>query len=223
MNRINKADFSLAAQRVLSALGKFEPCWTLSGRAALWWLPGVPRPIAQLDLVWHGRDHLGTLTREVLRTLAAASLDSAKLGGDARRACLASCDDESICLVRLKAEAAPPLEPPWPARLYGGSFRVERLREVLTTILVSLYERPDVQDLEDAVLLLRSGLSLERGLRDARCRNSQLSPQELAVRLTRFEVQDPESSEVSRLKLRRLQKYLACEILKQSAPDSRAS
>jgi hypothetical protein len=95
--------------------------------------------------------------------------------------------------------------------------------EVLATGLCSLYAKPDLQDLEDVGLLLRSGVALDRGLRDARQRNPGFSSQDLAVRLARFEIEDPDRPAAALLRLRRLQERLVFEILRRSVPDSRAS
>jgi hypothetical protein len=217
------ADFCPAARGVLTALAGFEPPWSLSGRAALWWLPVVTATIAQVDLVWHGAASLGTLPGEILRALAAARLDAATLHGDSRRTWLAVRAGESACLLKLTAEPAPPVEPPWRATLYGSSFLVEARREVLAAALCSLAERPDLQDLEDVSLLLRTRASLDSGLRDARRRSPGLSPFQLACRLASFEVEDPDRPAAALAKLRRFRERLVCEVLARGAPDSRAS
>jgi hypothetical protein len=216
-------DLCLAARRALAVLSELDPPWILSGRAALWWFRNVPQPIGQLDLVWHGIDFLGPLAQQVLQTLAAAGLDAAALHHGSRRVSLGAQVGHSTCLLRLTAEAAPPLEAPLRTRLCGAFVRIEKPREVLVTALCSLYERPDVQDLEDVGLLLRNGVSLELGLRDASCRNPAFFPQQLAQRLAHFDTQDPELSEAAQLKLRRLQEKIVFEILKWGVPDSRAS
>ncbi|HEX3552987.1 MAG TPA: hypothetical protein VIA62_07130 [Thermoanaerobaculia bacterium] len=223
MNRI-LPEFSSTARRALAALARLMPSWTLSGRAALWWLPGVPRPIAQLDLVWHGTESLGSRPQEVVRTLAAAGLDAATLHGDSRQTWVATArDDGSACLLKLTAEPALPLESPCRSQPLGVEVMMATPREVLATALCSLHAKPGLQDLEDVSLLLRSGISLDRGFLDARQQHPGISPQDLALRLARFEVEDPERSAVALIRLRRLQERLVFEILRCSVPDSRAS
>ena len=222
MNRI-LPEFSPAARRALAALARLMPSWTLSGRAALWWLSDVPRPIAQLDLVWHGTESLSSRPQEVVRTLAAAGLDAATLHGDSRQTWVAACEGESACLLKLTAEPALPLEPPCRAQPMGVEVMMETPREVLATALCSLHAKPELQDLEDVSLLLRSGISLDRGFLDARQQHPGISPQDLALRLARFEVEDPDRSAVALIRLRRLQERLVFEILRCSVPDSRAS
>lgn len=219
------ADLAPVARRALSLLAGFEPPWHLSGRAALWWLSPSPEPIRQLDLVWHGAELLGAIPRQVLDLLAGAGLDAALFHGDSRRVLLAVLEGESACVVRLSAVAGPPVVPPWRA----GLLTVEREREILAAALCFLLEKPDLMDLEDVGRLLRSGLSLDQGLRDARCRDPRLSPGRLAFRLARFEIEDPDRPPASLVRLRRLREWLVCEILARSIPnfpeslDSRAS
>ncbi len=216
--------FPLAACRVLGALAGFEPAWSVSGRAALWWwLSRVPCPIGQLDFVWHGHDRLSTLHGQVVRTLADAELDVATLHGDSRRLWLGARDGESACLVSLVAEPGLTLEPPQRARLAGVEVAVDDLREVIAAILCSLHEKPELQDLENVDLLLRNGISLDQGLEDARERKPDLVPLDFALRLARFDVEDPELSGIALGKLRRYQERVVFNILASSIPDSRAT
>jgi len=115
-------NFPLAARRVLGALASFEPPWSVSGRAALWWwLRRVPCPIGQLDFVWHGLADLESLHGRVVRTLAEADLDVATLYGDSRRIWLGAGYGGSPCPLSLTAEPGPLLEPPQKATLSAGS------------------------------------------------------------------------------------------------------
>ena len=209
--------FPPAARRVLGALAGFEPSWSLSGRAALWWwLPSVPVPIGQLDFIWHGPDGLGELPGKVVRTLASSDLDVATLYGDSRRLWLGARHGESACLLSLAAEPAPVLEAPGETRLAGVAVTVDALREVIAVTLGSLYERPGLQDLESLGLLLRNGYSLDQGLVDACGRNPGLVPQDFALRLARFVVEDPELSEITLARLRRYQERVVFQILASS-------
>jgi hypothetical protein len=214
----------LAAHRVLGALASLKPPWSVSGRAALWWwLRRVPCPVGQLDFVWHGLVDLGALHGRVVRTLSNAGLDLATLYGNSRRIWLGAGDGGSPCLLSLTAEPGPLLEPPQKARLAGVEVAVDGLREVAAAILCSLHESPGLQDLENAGLLLRNGISLNQGLKDACDRNPDLVPQVLGLRLARFEIDDPELSEITLRRLRRYQERVVFEILACSVPKSRAS
>jgi len=214
----------LAARRALGALAAFNPPWNLSGRAALWrWLRRVPRSLEQLDFVWHGLDRLDEVHDQVVRTLAAAGLDMATLYGDSQRLSLGARDRESVCLLSLTAEPGPPLAPPQETRLAGVKVTMAGLREVAAAILCSLHKRPDRQYLENAGLLIRNGVSLNQGLEDACERNPDLVPQGLGLRLARFEIEDPELSELARRRLRRHQERVVFEILACSVPKSHAS
>lgn len=210
--------FPPAARRVLSILAGFDPAGSVSGRAALWcWLPRVPRPIGQLDFVWHGLDSLDALRGRVVRTLTGAGLDVATLRGDSRRAWLGARKGGSACLLSLTAELAPALEPPQTIRLAGVEVAVDTLREVVAETLGSLHKRPDRQDLENAGLLLRHGISLHQGLADACSRNPDLVPLELALRLVRFEVEEPDLSETDRGRLRRHHERVVFNLLAWAA------
>lgn len=211
-------DFPPAARRVLGALAGFAPPWSLSGRAALaCWLSGVPRPIGQLDLVWHGLDGLGSLPNQVVRTLAAVDLDVATLHGDSRRLWVGAAYGESACLLGLIAEPGPVLAPAKETRLAGVAVTVNPLREVVAAILGSLHRRPDLQDLENAGLLLRNGVTLDQGLEDACSRNPDLVPRDFALRLARFVVESPDLSEIALGRLRRYQEKLVAKILAWAA------
>jgi hypothetical protein len=210
--------FSPAALRVLSALAGFEPPGSVSGRAALGcWLSGVPGPIGQLDFVWHGLDSLDALHGRVVRTLAGAGLDVATLRSDSRRVWLGAREGKSACLLSLTVELAPALETPQKLRLAGVEVAVDTLREVVATILGSLHKRPDLQELENAGLLLRNRVSLVQGLEDACDRNPDLVPLELALRLVRFEVEEPDLSEIARGRLRRHHERVVFSVLAWAA------
>jgi hypothetical protein len=214
----------LAALRVLGALARFEPHWSVSGRAALWWwLRRVPPLIGQLDFVWHGLGDLGALHGRVVRTLADADLDVATLYGDSRRIWLGAGYCGSTCLLSLTAEPGPLLEPPQEARLAGVEVAVDGLREVVAAILCSLHKRLDRQGLENAGLLVRHRVSLNRGLEDACDRNPDLVPLDLALRVAHFDIDDPELSEITLGRLRRYQEQVVFKILACSGPRPRAS
>jgi len=217
-------DFPLAARRILGALALFQPHWNVSGRAALWWwLRRVPPLIGQLDFVWHDFDDLGELHDRVVRTLADAGLDIATLYGDSQRIWLGAGFCGSTCLLSLTAEPGPLLEPPQEARMAGVEVAVDGLREVVAAILCSLYKRPDRQDLENAGLLVRHRVSLNRGLEDARDRNPDLVPLDFAVGLAHFDIEDPELSEITLGRLRRYQEQVVFKILASCAPKPRTS
>lgn len=211
-------DFPPAARRVLSALAGFDPPWSLSGRAALWqWLPRVPRPIGQLDFVWHGLDRLDALHDKVVRTLAGAGLDMATLHGDSKRIWLGAGYRKSACLLSLTAEPGRALAPPQETRLAGVAVTVDGLREVVAATLCFLHKRPDFQDLENAGLLVLNGVALDQGLKDACARHPDLVPQDLALRLTLFDVEGPDLSGIALRRRRRHQERVVFEILAWAA------
>jgi hypothetical protein len=210
--------FPPAARRVLGALAGFEPRWSLSGRAALWrWLPRVPRSIGQLDFVWHGLDRLGALHDQVVRTLAGAGLDVATLHGDSRRIWLGAVYGESACLLSLTAEPGRALAPPQETRLAGVAVTVDALREVAAATLCFLHKRPHLQDLENAGLLVLNGVALDQSLKDACARHPDLVPQDLALRLTLFDVEGPDLSGIALRRRRRHQERVVFEILAWAA------
>jgi hypothetical protein len=211
-------DFTPAARRVLGALADFDLPWSLSGRAALWqWLPRVPRPIGQLDFVWHGRDRLGRLHDEVVRTLAGASLDVATLHGDSKRIWLGAAHGESACLLSLTAEPGRALAPPQETRLAGVAVTVDALREVAAATLGFLHKKPDLHALENAGLLVLHGVALDQGLKDACARHPDLVLQDLALRLTLFDVEGPDLSGIALRRRRRHQERVVFEILAWAA------
>lgn len=211
-------DLPPAARRVLSALTGFDPPWSFSGRVALWrWLPRVPRPIGQLDYVWHGLDRLGRVHDEVVRTLAGAGLDMATLHGDSKRIWLGAAYGESACLLSLTAEPGRALAPPQEMRLAGVAVTVDALREVAAATLCFLHKKPNLQDLENAGLLVLNGVSLGQGLKDACARHPDLVPQDLASRLTLFDVEAPDLSGVALRRRRRHQERVVFEILAWAA------
>ena len=211
-------DFPPAARRVLGTLAGFAPPWSLSGRAALWrWLPRVPCPIGQLDFVWHGLDRLDGLHGEVVRTLAGGGLDVATLHGDSKRIWLGAGYEKSACLVSLTAEPGRALAPPQETRLAGVAVTVDALREVVAATLGLLHKRPDVQDLENAGLVVLNGVALGQGLRDACARHPDLVPLDLALRLTLFDVEGPDLSGIALRRRRRHQERVVFEILAWAA------
>jgi hypothetical protein len=211
-------DFPPAARRVLSALTGFNPPWSLSGRVALWrWLPRVPRSIGQLDFVWHGLDRLDALHDKVVDTLTGGGLDVATLYGDSKRIWLGAGYRKSACLLSLTAELGRALAPPQETRLAGVAVTVDALREVVAATLCFLHKRPDLQDLENAGLLLHNGVALYQGLEDACDRNPDLVPRDLALRLARFDVEGPDLSEIALGRLRRHQERVVFKILAWAA------
>ena len=180
---MSDAELSATARKVLIGLAGFEPAWVLSGRAALRRFPGVPSPITRLDLVWRGREHLGTLPQEVCQALAEVGLSATILEADARVAWLRVSDAEDDCLVKLAAEPTPPLEPPWRAALAGISFEVESPRDILAATICDLRGRPDPWEL-DNLLLFQNRPDLDRGLTvDAPQRNPGFSTLEFVRNL----------------------------------------
>lgn len=184
------ADFSPVARRIVETLAGFEPRWTLTGRAALWRLPGARGSVTQLDLAWRGASRLGTLPQQIREHLAAAGLDVEILCCDPQRAWLAVRKEGRACALKLLAETAAPVEPPWRALLGGLVLEVDSARDVFAGTLCALYERPDLWDLETVRLLLTSGVSLERGLADAPSKEPAFSPLLLAWTLERFAIPD---------------------------------
>lgn len=213
-------NFNSTARRALHALLGLAPPWSLSGRAALWWRTCASSPIQEIALVWHGRALLGSLLEDVQGLLDVAGLKSGVLLRSPRRVWLVVRDSESACMLKLAAEPEPPLARSWQTWLHGQILYVDSWPDILQAILGSLDEDVNVDDLWDLYLLLRSGIALEPGLREAQRRNPGFDLQRLALGVAHLEVQEGDLPEPGLARFRRFQEKLVFQILSLGDPDS---
>jgi hypothetical protein len=182
-------NFNPAARKTYGSLLGFDPPWSLSGPAGLWWRTGEAHPIRGIDLVWHCRVYLGSLVQDVQLRLAVAGLDSGVLLRGPRRVRLIVRDSESACMLQLTAEPKPPLAPPRPAWYHGKVFCVASGPDIQQTTLYSLHEDPNPEDLWHLYLLSRCGVPSEPGLREAQWRYPGFDLRRLALGVAQVQVQ----------------------------------
>jgi len=213
-------NFSTAARTALDALLCLAPPWSLSGPAALWWRTGEAHPVRQVDLVWHGRSHLGSLVQDVQWRLAAAGLESGVLLRGPRRVRLLVRDSESAAALQLTAEPKPPLESPGLAWFHSQLFCLASWTDIQQTTLYSLHEDVNPEDLWNLFLLSRRGVSSTSGLREAQQRYPGFDLRRLAAGLARLEVQQGDVPEECLASFRRFQETLALRCLTLMDPDA---
>jgi hypothetical protein len=212
-------NFNSTARRALHTLLGFAPPWSLSGRAALWWRTCASGPTQEIALVWHGRALVGCLLEDIQGLLDVAGLKSGVLLRGPRRVWLIVRDSESACTLKLAAEPETPLARSWQTWLHGQILYVDSWPDILQAILDSLDEDVNVDDLWDLYLLLRSGIALEPGLREAQRRDPGFDPQRIALGVARLEVQEEDLPEPGLARFRRFQEKLVFQILSLSDPD----
>lgn len=163
-------------QRVLVTLAGMQPAWTLTGGAALAGVHLGHRTTRDLDLFWHGADSLAGLHDDVERRLAATGMQVDTLQTSPAFRQLRVSDGRAAIVVDLVADRVPTIEPPVWTQIGGVSVLVDTPHEILVNKLCALLGRTEPRDLIDVRDLLRSGLDLERALRDAPSKDSGFSP-----------------------------------------------
>ncbi len=218
------ARFSPLALRVLRSLATVRPVWVLGGRSTLWKLFPERDPITDLDLVWHGLGQLDSLLQEVCGRLAEAGLEITTIQRDFAARSLVVAEGQRSCVLKLRAEPKPPLEPPERVALEGVFIEVESPHDVLVDGLCALLDRPDLRDLADVGRLVRSGrANLKRALADAPRKLQGFSPLQLAWGLHIFQVPELRLEGEDIESLRDLRSRLVQQILTSCYPVSLAS
>jgi len=166
--------------RILEVLSGIEPRWALTGGAALAGFHLKHRLTKDLDLFWHGRDHLGDLPREVRDRLSAAGLEAIVLQTAPAFFQLRVTDETGVCIVDLVADPIPLIESPQEVPLQGGAITVDSPQEILVNKLCALLGRAELRDLVDVRGLLESGADLKQALADAPRKDAGFSPLTLA-------------------------------------------
>jgi hypothetical protein len=221
---LSGARFSPLALRVLCSLTTVRPPWVLCGRSALGKHFPEPDPITDLDLVWHGLGQLDSLLQEVCGRLAEAGLEITTIQRDFAARSLVVAEGQRRCVLKLRAEPKPSLEPPERMVLEGVSIEVESPHDVLVDCLCALLDRPDLRDVSDVGRLVRSGrANLKRALADAPRKLEGFSPLQLAWGLHTFQVPELGLDGEDIESLRDLRSRLVQQILTNCYPVSLAS
>jgi predicted nucleotidyltransferase component of viral defense system len=153
--------------RILGVLAGIEPGWTLTGGAALAGFYLKHRVTKDLDLFWHGHDHLGDLPREVRDRLSAAGMEATVLQSGASFFQLRVSDGHNTCVVDLVADPVSTVVAPQQINLDGALIAVDDPQEILVNKLCALLGRAEIRDLVDVKALLASGADLSRALAEA--------------------------------------------------------
>jgi len=165
--------------RILRVLSPLEPAWTLSGGGALVGFYLKHRETKDLDLVWHGKNELGSLPREARDLLRADKLEASDLQTAVSFHQFRVSIGAESCIVDLVADPSEVLETP---RVYdiGAPIHVDTPHEILVNKLCALLGRAELRDLIDLRELLAQGGDLEQALRDAPRKDGGFSPLTLA-------------------------------------------
>src|SRR4051812_21086650 len=166
--------------RILGVLAGIEPAWTLTGGAALAGFYLKHRPTKDLDLFWHGENHLGDLPREVGDRLSADGLEATVLQSRGTFYQLRVSTGNEVCIVDLVADPVPPVAAPHRITLQGVTITVDDPHEILVNKLCALLGRAEIRDLVDVRGLLASGGDLKRALAEAPRKDAGFSPLTLA-------------------------------------------
>jgi hypothetical protein len=174
-------------RRILKALARLVPPWTLTGGGALAGFHLGHRETRDLDLFWRNRTELGALVADALDALRAAGLEPRPLRTTPTFVELRATDGADTCLVDLVAEPFAPIEDPVRVQIEGVTFAVDSRHEILASKLAALLERSELRDLADVKALVDSGGDLEAGLRDAPRKDAGFSPLTLAWALESYD------------------------------------
>lgn len=177
---------TLLQQRILRALARLDPPWTLTGGGALAGVYLGHRITRDLDLFWRNRGELGPLIHDAVAALRAEGLEAQTLRTAPAFAEIRVADESEVCVVDLVAEPSGPLEPPQRAEIAGASMAVDTLHEILVNKLTALLSRSELRDLLDVKVLLEAGGDLDRALADAPKKDSGFSALTLAWVLKDF-------------------------------------
>lgn len=173
-------------QRILRALARLDPPFTLTGGGALAGLYLGHRITRDLHLFWRNRGELGSLIRDAVTALRADGLEAQTLRTAPTFAEIRVADGPEVCVVDLVAERSGPLEPPQRTEIAGASLAVDSLHEILVNKLAALLSRSELRDLLDVKVLLEAGGDLDRALADAPKKDAGFSALTLAWVLKDF-------------------------------------
>ena len=167
-------------RRVLVILADTEPPWTLTGGGALVGIHLHHRTTRDLDLFWHGHEHLGPEREECVRRLRAEGLEVESIQREpAFERLLVSSQDDRVA-VDLVAEPVRTIEAPDSVQFGAVTLLVDTPHEILVNKLCALLGRAELRDLLDVQALLDRGGDLTRAQKDAPRKDAAFSAVTLA-------------------------------------------
>lgn len=167
-------------RRVVILLAGMQPPWTLTGGAALIGVHGVRRITRDIDLFFHGLEHLERVPDDVARRLKASGLDVVSLQtADAFQRFRVSDSSEAV-LLDLVADPLDVVESPMSQEWEGARFLVDTPHEILVNKLCALIHRSELRDLSDVSDLVAAGGDFDRAMRDVPRKEAGFSPLTLA-------------------------------------------
>jgi hypothetical protein len=177
-------------EKTLVLLAEISPPWTLTGGGALAGFHLAHRKTRDLDLFWHGRAELGSLSNEVVNVLERAGLGADSIQTSPAFVRLRVSDRNEEVLLDLVAERVPAVEAPSEETVAGTRILVDTRHEILVNKLCTLLSRRELRDLQDVREILRNGGDLERALADAPRKDGGFSPLMVAWILRENSVRD---------------------------------
>ena len=167
-------------KRVLEALPETVPPWVLTGGAALVGFYLHHRATRDLDLFWHGREHLGEERDACIRSLRERGLEVHTLQREPAFVRLIVSDGTDTVQVDLVADPVEAVEEATAQPLGAVEILVDTPHEILVNKLCALLGRSEMRDLVDVLALTDRGEDLERALRDAPRKDTGFSAVSLA-------------------------------------------
>jgi hypothetical protein len=167
-------------RRILIALSKLTPPWTLVGGAALVGFHLGHRTTRDLDLFFRPMSGLGELATEARSILENQGFDIAEVNKTHSFVRFRVSFRDEVTIVDLVSEPAEPPRPPEEAILGDVTVRVASRIELLATKLCTLLNRAEVRDLVDVRALLDLGMDLGEALSIAPRVDTGFSPLTLA-------------------------------------------
>lgn len=163
-------------QRILVALSRIRPAWTLTGGGALAGFHTQHRETRDLDLFFHHQRELGSLVVDATEALHQAGLTAVPLRSSTTFAQLDVRLDGEATVVDLVADPTPVAEVAQPMSVGDVTILVETAHQLLVNKLCALLSRSELRDLVDIRALVESGGDLSRALRDCPDHDAGFSP-----------------------------------------------
>jgi len=166
--------------RVLRILAAVRPQGVVTGGAALVGFYLQHRTTRDLDLFWHGRQHLGDVSRMVEDLLVGESLtvEPVQTSSSFRR--LRVSDAAETVILDLVADPTETIEPPRVVDFDGARLVVDAPHEILVNKLCALLGSMELRDLQDVRGLLSANGDLARAVADAPRKDAGFSALTLA-------------------------------------------